>query len=66
LHARDDAECLELATSIRVVLSEFVERVAVALKDEATLLAAVGRLMSVRAPTAASAEGSAGGNTEAK
>ena len=50
LHAQTDEECLELATSIRVVLTEFVERVATALKDEAELNTAVGRLIQARAP----------------
>ncbi|MBB3176248.1 hypothetical protein [Variovorax sp. Sphag1AA] len=48
LHAQTDAECLELATSIRVVLTDFVERVGNALRDEAALTAAVSRLMSKR------------------
>lgn len=52
LHAQTDAECLELATHIRVVLAEFVERVATTLKDDAALNAAVSRLMSKRQPAA--------------
>lgn len=48
LHAQTDEECLELAASIRVVLTEFVERVAVALKDEKELAGAVSRLMQVK------------------
>jgi hypothetical protein len=50
LHAQTDEECLELATSIRVVLTEFVERVAMALKDEAELDKAVSRLIKARGP----------------
>ena len=50
LHAQTDEECLELATSIRVVLTEFVERVATAVKDEAELNTAVSRLIQARAP----------------
>jgi len=45
LHAQTDDECLELATSIRVVLSELAERLGQALKDEAELNAAVSRLL---------------------
>jgi hypothetical protein len=52
LHAQTDDECLELATSIRVVLNEFVERVATALKDEAQLNTAVNRLIKARKPKA--------------
>ena len=48
LHAQSDEDCLELATSIRVVLTEFVERVATALKDEAELNTAVNRLIQAR------------------
>ena len=44
LHAQSDAECLELATSIRIVLTEFVERVGIALKNDAELKTAVSRL----------------------
>jgi hypothetical protein len=44
LHAQSDIECLELATSIRIVLTEFVERVGIALKNDAELKTAVGRL----------------------
>lgn len=45
LHAQTDEECLELATSIRVVLNELAERLGQALKDEAELNAAVSRLL---------------------
>ncbi len=45
LHAGTDKECLELATSIRVVLTELAERISQALKDEAELNQAVARLM---------------------
>jgi hypothetical protein len=50
LHDRTDEECLKLATSIRVVFTEFVERVANALKDEAELNTAVARLLKANAP----------------
>lgn len=45
LHAQTDDECLELATSIRLVLADFVERVGQVLKDEVELSSAVSRLM---------------------
>ena len=48
LHAQSDQQCLELAHSIRVVLTEFVERVATAMKDEQELAGAVSRLMQVK------------------
>jgi hypothetical protein len=50
LHAQSDEECLELATAIRVILTEFVERVATALKDEVELNNAVNRLIQARKP----------------
>lgn len=46
LHAQSDEECLEMATSIRIVLTEFAERVNQALKDKAELKDAVTRLIS--------------------
>lgn len=46
LHNRSDEECLDLAASIRLVLSELSERVVVALKDEEELNQAVDRLMN--------------------
>jgi hypothetical protein len=52
LHAQTDAQCLELAQSIRVVLTELVERIAGALKDEKELNDAVSRLLSVSAKKA--------------
>lgn len=45
LHAQTDDQCLELATSIRVVLTDLVDRIANALKDDADLNAAVSRLL---------------------
>ena len=45
IHAKTDEECLELATSIRVVLIELAERIAAALKEEAELKSAVSRLI---------------------
>ena len=49
LHAQTDEQCLELATSIRVVLTELVERMAIALKEEGELKSAVSRLLQVSA-----------------
>jgi hypothetical protein len=46
LHAHTDEQCLELATSIRVVLTELAERISTALKEEATLKSAVSRLLN--------------------
>jgi hypothetical protein len=49
LHAQTDEDCLELATSIRVVLTELVERIATVLADHAELKTAVSRLIEVKA-----------------
>lgn len=46
LHERTDEHCLELASSIRVVLGELSERLSQALKDEAELNRALARLMN--------------------
>lgn len=46
LHAQTDETCLELATSIRLVLGDFTERVSQVLKDEAELNSAISRLLS--------------------
>ena len=46
LHDRDDAYCLEQASSIRVVLAELSERLAQALKDEAELNRALSHLLN--------------------
>ncbi len=45
VHARSDEECLEIASSVRVVLAELSERLAQALKDEAELAKALSTLM---------------------
>ncbi len=45
LHAKNDEECLEIATSIRVVLTEMVERMSSALKDSTELKSAVSRII---------------------
>jgi hypothetical protein len=48
LHGGSDDECLELATSIRYVLSDLVERLSHALKNDADLNKAVSKLLQVR------------------
>jgi hypothetical protein len=45
LHAKSDEECLEIAQAIRIVLAELAERLSIALKDQAELNRAVGRLL---------------------
>ncbi len=45
LHQRSDEVCLEIATSVRIVLAELSERLGQALKDEAELSNAIARLM---------------------
>jgi hypothetical protein len=49
LHEKTDKECLELATSIRLVLAELAERISAALKDEAELRGAVTKLLNRKA-----------------
>lgn len=44
VHELSDEECLELASSIRIVLIEFAERLSLAMKDEVELNEAVNRL----------------------
>lgn len=51
LHARTDEECLASATDLRIVMTEFVERMAQALKDDAELKSAVSRLLNRRTST---------------
>jgi len=46
LHAKSDADCLAYATDMRIVMAEFVERMAQAMKDNAELHSAVSRLLS--------------------
>lgn len=46
VHALSDEECLELAGSVRVVLSELSDRLSQALKDEAELTKALSSLMN--------------------
>jgi hypothetical protein len=46
LHQGTDEQCLERAKDIRLIMQEFTERSAVALKDDAELTAALGRLQN--------------------
>lgn len=48
LHNKSDEHCLEIASSVRVVLAELSERLAQALKDEAELNNALSRLMGIK------------------
>lgn len=48
LHDQTDDKCLELAHDVRIVLGELSERLSSALKDEAELNSAVGRLLRAR------------------
>ena len=45
VHALSDEECLELASSVRIVLGELSDRLSQALKDEAVLTKALATLM---------------------
>lgn len=45
LHAKTEEQCLELAMSIRVVLTELADRISIALKDDAELKQALSNLM---------------------
>src|SRR5688500_19161581 len=48
LHGRNDQECLEIASSVRVILMELSERLSQVLKDEAELKQAVSDRKSTR------------------
>lgn len=48
LHAQTDEQCLQLATSIRVVLIDLVERITNAVKDNDELNTAVSRLLKTK------------------
>lgn len=50
LHADTDEECLEIATSIRIVLTDLVERMASAVNDTVELKSAVSRLLQYKNP----------------
>lgn len=45
VHDKSDEECLEIASSVRVILIELSERLAQALKDEAELNHALKKLL---------------------
>ena len=46
VHARTDEECMDLASSIRIVLGELSDRLSQALKDEAELAKALSTLLN--------------------
>ena len=46
VHARTDGECMDLASSIRIVLGELSDRLSQALKDEAELAKALSTLLN--------------------
>lgn len=46
VHARTDEECMDLASSIRIVLGELSDRLSQALKDEAELAKALATLLN--------------------
>ena len=48
LHDQTDEHCLEIASSVRVVLGELSERLSQALKDEAELNVALSKLMNAK------------------
>ncbi len=45
LHAKTDEECLEIATSIRIILTDLVERLSNAVKDTKELKTALNRIL---------------------
>lgn len=45
-HAQTDKECLEIAASIRIILTELAERISSALQDNGELSSAVNRLIN--------------------
>lgn len=51
VHDRTDEHCLEIAGSVRIVLSELSERLSQALKDEAELSKALSKLLNKKEPT---------------
>src|SRR5262249_37410139 len=50
IHELTDEQCLSLAQSIRIALTELADRISTALKDEAELKSAVTRLLNRRSP----------------
>jgi hypothetical protein len=57
LHDGTDEHCLELAGSVRLVLTELAERIGLALKDEQELSAAVTKLLTKRAASKPAGKG---------
>ena len=47
VHALSDEECLELASNVRIVLSELSERLSQALKDDEKIKKALSSLMNM-------------------
>jgi hypothetical protein len=60
LHAQTDQECLKLATTIRIVLTDLAERLSQALKDHAEIQSAVSRLMNPKKESEAANKSDAG------
>lgn len=48
LHEKSDEDCLEIASSIRIILGELSERLSQALKDEAELNHALSKLLNAK------------------
>jgi hypothetical protein len=48
LHDKSDQECLDIAGSVRLILTELSERLSQALKDEAELNHALSKLLSLK------------------
>lgn len=46
LHAKSDTDCLEIASAVRVILAELADRLSSALKDEAEITQALGKLLN--------------------
>jgi hypothetical protein len=58
LHAEDDTTCLELAQSIRTVLTELADRISSVLKDQQELHSAVSKLLNRKAGQASAGSSS--------
>ena len=63
IHEHSDAECLELAQDVRVVLTDLAERINQALKDDAELQESVNRLRNRRASKRATPDDETSGPT---
>jgi hypothetical protein len=46
IHAKSDEECLEIAGAVRIILAELADRITTALKDEAEITKALGKLLN--------------------